>query len=89
MLAWNCAEVTQNQNNLRTRNKCKSHYRFNVKVGGTSGGAGGDAGSGATLPVSGSDIPLPVSGSDIPLLGTKPKVAGSRNSEFWSLFANI
>ena len=51
-----------------------------VKVGGTSGGAGSDARSGATLPVSGSDIPLP---------GTKPEVAGSRNSEFWSLFANI
>ena len=45
-----------------------------LKVGGTSGGAGSDAGSGATLPVSGSDIPL---------LGTKPEVAGSgRKSEF-------
>ena len=59
---------------------CSSSKAIKIKVGGTSGGAGSDAGSGATLPVSGSDIPLP---------GTKPEVAGSRNSEFWSLFANI
>ena len=50
-----------------------------LRLGGTSGDAGSDAGSGATLPVSGIDIPLP---------GTKPEVAGSRNSEFWSFSAN-
>ena len=33
-------------------------------------GTSGDAGSSATLPVSGSDIPLP---------GTKPEVVGIRN----------
>ena len=37
--------------------------QLNIKVGGTSGGSGNDAGSGATRPVSGSDISLP---------GTKP-----------------
>ena len=30
-----------------------------LRLGGTSGDAGSDAGSGATLPVSGIDIPLP------------------------------
>ena len=55
-------------------NECKL-----LRLGGTSGVAGSDAGSGATLPVSGIDIPLP---------GTKPEVAGSRNSEFQLFFAN-
>ena len=50
-----------------------------LRLGGTSGGAGSYAGSGATLPVRGIDIPLP---------GTNLEVAGSRNSEFWSFFLN-
>ena len=44
----------------------------NILPGGTSGGAGNDAG-------------LPLFGSDIPLPGTKPEVAGSRNFGYYFL----
>ena len=54
--------------------KCESVLGITTP-GGTSGGAANDAGRGAT-------------GSDIPLRGTKPEVAGSRNPQFWSFFAN-
>ena len=53
--------------------------QFYILPGGTFGGAGNDAGSGAELPVTASDIPLP---------GTKPKVAESRNLSFFCKYLN-